>query len=98
MSVLVGNEVNITANGTYRIFGLKPFYSASCLWTKPDITPAGVLAFTVDGDPGTGLNIIDLSNTGQAGSRTKNSNFRFHFIDVTVTGLPENGSFTLYLA
>ena len=84
----------VTRNGQYRLE--QPGTSITVKWDKKDITPAGKIACSVDGDPGEGTGEIDLSATGAAGSRTLGTTgYVFAFLDIDVTDLPEGGSFIL---
>lgn len=96
-----GKRVKLDANGNYRIFpsDLESFTSMSVIWTGRDASPAGILSFSLDGDPGQNseLGAINLAQSGTAGSRTCVSNMRLAFVDAALTGLPAGGELTLFL-
>ena len=95
-SLLHQSAYLIQANGQYRLASSGT--SITVKWNAEGMTPAGLLTFSVDGDPGEGVGVIDLSASGEAGSRTlKTTGYVFPFLDIDVSGLPEGGSFILYI-
>lgn len=96
-----GNRAKLDANGSYRIFpgDMESFSSISAMWDGNGISPAGILSFSVDGDPGQNseLGVINLGLSGQPGCRTASSNMNFAFVDVEVAALPAGGQVMLYL-
>ena len=83
----------ILANGAYHL----PFWtgkrSFSAKWDAKEITPAGKLVFSSDGDYGKRPLVIDIT----AGERTlPRLNALLRNVKVEVTGLPDGGGLILY--
>lgn len=96
-----GKEAKLKKDGKYRIFapGLGGFNSISALWSAPDVPPSGILSFSLDGDPGMSpeLSQVDLSQTGEPGSRSVCANTNLAYIDVELAGMSPCGVVTIYL-
>ena len=96
--IMTGKRVHeITANGEYRLGGPGQFFLAA--WKKAGVNPAGTVTLEFDQDPGTDPAgaAIDLSATGDTGSRALAANMVLPFIDVRVEGLPQGGEFDFYI-
>lgn len=94
MASINGDQITIDSkdNGQSISTGiLSGFTSISAKWNDDSIAPAGALTFTVDGETGEN-NVMDLG----AGQRTILCNTPLAFVDVAVSGLPQDAAVTLY--
>lgn len=93
--IALKNEYLFVANERRRIYVDRKGKDSMTLtveWRSPSVSPAGILTFSIDGDPGEN-NVKDLSEPG----RVWVTNGRPPFFDLDVSGLPPAGCFALYI-
>ena len=80
--------VRLDTDGDYRINLNAPFNTMHAEWESSDIPSAGLLTFSVNGDPGDPPGVIDLSSPARVLSVGE---ARLSHIDINVSGLPAGG-------
>ena len=88
-------QATLRENGDYRMSRGRSFNTVNAEWITPGITPAGVLTFSVNGDPGDPSGVMDLSTPTRVLSVGE---ARLSHIDITLSGLPAGGAVVLRIA